>query len=495
MPMDGYIRVSRVNDREGEKFISPKVQRERILEWARRNDVAVGEIAEELDVSGGLPPGERDLERLLRRCEEGRSQGIIVLRVDRFSRDALDILQAVKRLKECGARLVGAEDGVDSDRPDGQFLLTVLAGIAEQQRQRSRESWATSRGEARRRGVYLAGHPPTGYVRSERGSLVPDPRTAPVIQEAFKLAADGASYQLLADFLSDSGVLPSAGRRKTPRTRWSREGARNLIRNPVYIGRPNGDNDGADVEALVTPEQFGAAQHTPTSYGDGSRRARGMLVGLLHCGGCGRPLHVVGDRDDGSYVCRGKSATGVCPSRAGARLRLVDDYVLTILAETGGPTEDALASEEAAYLAVKVDRERAEAGLSEYMARSAELIERVGMDGFMAGLTPLEERVNETARRYYETPNPGLPDDAEVIFVNGRPMAMELWPVDDVLAQRRILRRAIEQVVLRRADARRRRWQPIQERVTITWRGGEVFDHAAWVATAVNAAKPARSGD
>jgi site-specific DNA recombinase len=40
---DGYIRVSRRGGREGESFISPQVQRQKIADWAALHDVEVVE--------------------------------------------------------------------------------------------------------------------------------------------------------------------------------------------------------------------------------------------------------------------------------------------------------------------------------------------------------------------------------------------------------------------------------------------------------------------
>lgn len=37
VPLDGYVRVSRVGGRKGEGFISPDVQEQAILDWAKRN--------------------------------------------------------------------------------------------------------------------------------------------------------------------------------------------------------------------------------------------------------------------------------------------------------------------------------------------------------------------------------------------------------------------------------------------------------------------------
>lgn len=72
--MDGYIRVSDVGGRAGERFQSPEEQRQALEAWARLNGVTLGEVVTELDVSGARAPEERKIERLLRRVEEGSRQ-------------------------------------------------------------------------------------------------------------------------------------------------------------------------------------------------------------------------------------------------------------------------------------------------------------------------------------------------------------------------------------------------------------------------------------
>jgi Recombinase/Resolvase, N terminal domain len=49
---DGYIRVSRVAGREGESFISPETQRQKIEVWAQLHGLEVVRWWEELDQSG-----------------------------------------------------------------------------------------------------------------------------------------------------------------------------------------------------------------------------------------------------------------------------------------------------------------------------------------------------------------------------------------------------------------------------------------------------------
>jgi DNA invertase Pin-like site-specific DNA recombinase len=435
---------------------------------------------EELDVSGGVAPEERRLERLLRRCEQGASQGILTWRVDRFSRSALDTLQAAKRLKECGARLVGVDDGVDTATAGGQLILTVLAGLAEEQRDRAREGWRVARAEASKRGVYLSGHAPTGYVRSvigekpdgspEYGALVPDPGLAPVIREAFKRRAGGASFQAVADFLAEGGVLPRAGLRKdgVERTAWSREGARQLLRNPIYAGKPRGANSKAAIEAIVSPEEWRAAQIPVQVYPKGNGRTKALLTGLIRCGGCGHALHAAGPSP--SYVCRGKFASGLCPARAVATVRRVDEYVLAQIEEHEFSAPEPTVSAETLWLTAQAAVEKAEAELDSWV-EDATLRERLGEERFRRGLDARLAALEAAQRTLWDTPDPNIPADAFIVFSDQPTIYHALG--DGIDADRRWVRRILASVVLHRANPAHRKHQPIGERVELRWIGEE----------------------
>lgn len=62
--------------------------------------------------------------------------------------------------------------------------------------------------------------------------------------------------------------------------------------------------------------------------------------------------------------------------------------------------------------------------------------------------------------------DPGLPVDAEVLTVGSRQFVV--WG-EDAEADRRLLRRIIGSVTLKKSD-RRRRWQPLDERIELRWK-------------------------
>src|SRR5215831_4017037 len=224
--LDGYIRVSRVNARGGDSYISPSVQEDKIRGWAELHEVELGEVVVEEDVSGVKALGQRALGRLVERCERGESSGIVVHRVDRFSRSPRDTFEAIDRLHEAGGRLVGVADGVDSGAASGELVVTVLAGIAREQWKQRRDNWAEATGRAVADGIHISSVPPTGYVREngKRSRLIPDPKVAPLVRECFRRRAQGASWQQLADYMEENGA------------RVSKTGMGSILRNRVYLG-------------------------------------------------------------------------------------------------------------------------------------------------------------------------------------------------------------------------------------------------------------------
>src|SRR5205809_4729194 len=199
---DGYIRVSRRAGREGESFISPEVQRKKIAAWAKLHEVEVVAWWEEIDQSGAKL--ERPLfQQALARCERGESGGIIVARLDRFARSAVDALGAIRRLNEAGARLVSVEDNFDGSTPMGRFAIGILTLIAELELERIKENWTAAVSGAVERGIHISARPPTGYRRDEEGRLIREEPAASVVAELFRRRASGASFSSLASWLDE----------------------------------------------------------------------------------------------------------------------------------------------------------------------------------------------------------------------------------------------------------------------------------------------------
>lgn len=474
--MDGYIRVSRVAGREGESFISPEVQRQKIAGWADLQDVEIVRWWEELDQSGR----RRDrpmFQQALARCEGRETGGIVVARLDRFARSAVNALESIKRLNEAGARLVSVEDNFDGSTAMGRFAIGILTLIAELELERITESWSAAVKAAVERGVHISGTPPAGYRRDKDGRLLVVERDAGVIREVFRRRAQGASWTELAEFLTASGVKSSKG---SPG--WSITGASSLVKNRVYLGEARSGHhvNPSAHEAIVTQAEFDAAQsqRTVLHTRDGSIASQALLGGLARCAGCGHTLKITGNtaKTTGAryavYYCTGRYAKGVCPARATIRASYLDSYVEQAVLEALGEEDGLIAQAvEATENLVEAQRalEQAEHELALYL--QTDLVTAVGQEVFMGGVDVRQARIDE-ARAQAEL----LRAESVISEELTSGELLTAWPELTTQEKRTLLHGLLDRVVLhRKPDNRRNSSQELERRVEMVLRGGIVL--------------------
>ena len=125
LKLDGYIRVSRVLGREGEGYISPTVQREAIEKYAAELDGEIVAWHEDQDYSGAnveRPAFQAVLERL----RSGASDGIVVMKIDRFARSVADGAAIVRKIIERDQVFASCHERIDPRTPEGQVHAEQL---------------------------------------------------------------------------------------------------------------------------------------------------------------------------------------------------------------------------------------------------------------------------------------------------------------------------------------------------------------------------------
>jgi site-specific DNA recombinase len=482
---DGYIRVSRRAGREGESFISPEVQRQKIEAWAKLHGVEIVQWWDEIDQSGAKL--ERPMfQQALARCERGETGGIVVARLDRFARSAVDALTSIRRLTDANARLVSVEDNFDGSTPMGRFAIGILVLIAELELERIKGNWQVAVKQAVGRGVHISARTPTGYTRDKDGRLLRDDPAASIVAECFRRRATGASWTELAGFLEENGVYPPSGNRH-----WSKIGVAGMLKNPVYLGQARSGKivkENAH-EALVTRAEFDAAQVTKTllKQRDGSLAAQALLGGLVRCAGCEHTLKITGntDRKTGErypiYYCTGRYATGLCEARATVRASLVDRYVeeqvLKALQDEDGLLAQAVAASNAVEAAARAVAD-AEHELDLFVT-NPKLLSLLGEQKFVEGVEARQQALDEARRASAEAQS-----QAALTSEIGDGDLLRAWPKLSVQEKRRLMHGLLDRVVVQRADRRGRHARPIGERTQIILRGNVLLNEPAAPAAA-----------
>jgi site-specific DNA recombinase len=177
------------------------------------------------------------------------------------------------------------------------------------------------------RASVAAGRPrgsiPYGYTRTylpglrRVGDQVPDPVTAPVVQQIVADVLAGVALYRIAQRLNRDGVItPQEARdqrrgRRVERAGWSASMIRNLLAKPSLMGMRS--HRGVVVgegtwQPIVAPADWQAVQavlNDPLRPRPDSREPKWLLSGIATCGVCGGWLRPMLNRGRMTYVCAG----------------------------------------------------------------------------------------------------------------------------------------------------------------------------------------------
>jgi site-specific DNA recombinase len=463
MQLAAYIRVSRVGGREGDSFISPKVQRERIAAWAAAQGNDIAEWFEDLDQPGSRleRPG---LTAAMSLVESGQAGGIIVAKLDRFGRSVVHLAGLIDRLRAADGALFSVAEGIDTRGPTGKLIADILGAIAEWELGRIRDNWAAARQAAVDRGIHIAHTVPPGYTKEGKRPYELDPQLAPVIRELFTRRAQRESWAGLARWFSEE-----TGRN------WTVGAIRSMIANRVYLGEARGGGSMVNRTAhppIVSRAEFGAANEARGISPGRSGRGSGLLSGILRCAGCRYAMKPsVSKTRHGKpfmeYRCksaRSETAGGRCKASASVKASVIEPYVMEAFWQFVGDyratgftrvTEEL----EAAEQVLRVARNELDAALD------TSLVDALGGSDSEAYLETIRRRREaveeaEAAIAAIQRSTPPDPDIPESIVLS------ELWPDLSLVEQRRLLSAAFETVFVRRTPSGRGGEFPIADR---TW--------------------------
>lgn len=124
----GYMRVSTAKKTEDGSFVQTfDLQRAALIE--------AGIEPENIftDRISGVKATRPGLTKLLEKVKEG--DGVVVWKLDRLGRSARNLLEIAEALKAKGVSIRSLMDGIDTSGKFGQFLLTILAAVAELERE------------------------------------------------------------------------------------------------------------------------------------------------------------------------------------------------------------------------------------------------------------------------------------------------------------------------------------------------------------------------
>ncbi|MEW6069012.1 MAG: recombinase family protein [Candidatus Thermoplasmatota archaeon] len=127
-----YARVS-----TKDKDQNPETQLLKLREYCKRSNYEI--YKEYVDKVSGARRSRPEFDKLMNDARLHYFDKVIVTKLDRFGRSAVDLLNSIQTLDSYGINFVCVDQPIDTTGPMGKFLLVVLSGVAELEREMIRE--------------------------------------------------------------------------------------------------------------------------------------------------------------------------------------------------------------------------------------------------------------------------------------------------------------------------------------------------------------------
>ncbi len=225
----GYVRCS--TQEQADSGLGLEAQAERIRAYCTMRNLDLLDIITDAGVSGGKPLASREGgQRLLTMIRQRKAEAVVMLKLDRMFRNAGDCLTTVETWEKAGVALHVVDLGgnaIDTTSAAGRFMLVVLAGAAEMERNLTRERTRSALAVKRANGQRISGRIPYGYDLADDGvMLVPNEDEQTIIRDMQTMRATGTTLERIADVLSERGVRTKTGKSR----RWSHQAVGRIVR-------------------------------------------------------------------------------------------------------------------------------------------------------------------------------------------------------------------------------------------------------------------------
>src|SRR5208283_1163569 len=302
-----HVRVSTSSQIDGESLNTQRLQ---IQDYCTSRGWELVKVYEDAGISG-TKDDRPALQALLLAAKAREIDAVVVRDLSRFGRSARDLLNNIQTLKDCSVTFISIKEGIDGSGPYGQFMLTILAAIAELEMEMITSRMKENRLARWRDRRIFCGKPPYGYVwnaKEKRIEIVPDQGEvySRVVKEYLDL---GKSLNDISIDLSAEGVPTRNG----GSSRWSSGTLSKILKCTDYRGeitvnkintdlkgrvigyRPESEHIVFEAPPLITKIRWDRLQQSLNNANSrGGRPSNAAQEFLLHdlcrCGICGAKM-------------------------------------------------------------------------------------------------------------------------------------------------------------------------------------------------------------
>lgn len=252
-----------------------------------------------------------EMKRMIENIEKGLIDCVLVYRLDRLTRSVLDLYKLLELFEKHNCKFKSATEVYDTTTAMGRMFITIVAALAQWERENAAERIKFGMQQMVKEGKYPGGKVNFGY-KLENGKVQPHEEEATIVNTIFDIYIEGNGDNRTAYLINNMGYRTRSGKL------WTGKQIRDILMNPIYIGRffyMNEYHEGI-VPAIIDEKKFEIAQKMRESRrGKHPRQASSDYIfsGVLHCARCGKSMpgklsHGTtknGKYAQRTYTCRG----------------------------------------------------------------------------------------------------------------------------------------------------------------------------------------------
>ena len=225
-----YARVSTDDEDQQTSYAAQCDYYERYIK--SRKDWEFVKVYADEGISGCNTKKRKAFKTMVKDALDGKIDLILAKSLSRFSRNTVDSLTTIRKLKENGVEVWFEKEAIKTFDGRGEILLTILSSLSQEESRSISENVTWGIRKKMADGKFTVGYSRfLGYDKGEDGNLAINEEQAKTVRLIFGLFIEGLTPCAIANELTKRGILTVTGRAK-----WNAATINGVLANEKYTG-------------------------------------------------------------------------------------------------------------------------------------------------------------------------------------------------------------------------------------------------------------------